>query len=513
MSAEPAPPASGRPRHRLTRALLGVLALAVAAAPFAAVWGYDTFRSAVPPQAPAPDSRPGAGTPAHAASARGPSAPIALSYHDIAPGSHSRYTVTPERFDAQLSALREAGYRTLSTEEFVRFLETGRAPAPRSVYLTFDDGTHGLWVHADPILAKHRMKAAAYLITGRVGTRRPYYLSWAEVDRMAGSGRWDFQSHSHLSHRRVPVDASGRLGSALANRLWLPGEKRLETAAEYRGRVRQDIDRSLDGFRDHDLPAPRLFSYPFSESPQRAGGSGGSASPLHELLRERFTAALTNTSTRPLPPGRRAAAAGHVQRLAVTGATTARELLRQLDTWASARPGDIPDPLARPGLWRSRSGRPGAGLDAVAEGDGPPRRRHAGALYRPLATADWSTYRVRATAGGLRTSTHSVSLTVRHGSVYPFTVTVDADTVRLTQQVPGAPPRVTRAPLDSAPSHRLDVRVTPGAVRVTVDAGPVLVRPTGRTAPGETSGGIALDVRNTAPGTAWPRVTSLRVSP
>ncbi|MEK8172151.1 polysaccharide deacetylase family protein [Streptomyces sp. M19] len=66
----------------------------------------------------------------------------------------------------------------------------------RSVYLTFDDGAQGLWRYADPVLARHRMRAAAFLITRHVGGRHSYYLSWDEVGRMARSGRWDFQSHT-----------------------------------------------------------------------------------------------------------------------------------------------------------------------------------------------------------------------------------------------------------------------------------------------------------------------------
>lgn len=234
----------GRP---LLRAALGLLTAAVVALPFTAAWQYDTLRRAVAEQAapPAPssgDGGPGLGADAEPAPAR--NAPVVLAYHDVGPDDRSRYTVSPEHFDAQLRALRDAGYRTLTTREFTGFLRTGRTPGPRTVHLTFDDGTHGLWTHADPVLARYGMKAAAYLITGQVGTHRPYYLSWPEVERMARSGRWDFQAHTHLSHERAAVDAAGHERSVFTNRLWLADEGRVETSDEYRRRVAADLDRS-----------------------------------------------------------------------------------------------------------------------------------------------------------------------------------------------------------------------------------------------------------------------------
>ncbi|WP_229858250.1 polysaccharide deacetylase family protein [Streptomyces poonensis] len=491
--------------------MLGTLAAAVVATPFVATWSYDAHRRAVSEQAPAPaggsDARPR--TPA----ARHPSAPVVLAYHDVAPHPHSRYTVSPERLDAQLSALRATGHRALSTEEFVRYLATGRPPAPRSVYLTFDDGTRGLWAYADPILAKHRMKAATYLITGMVGTRRPYYLTWPEVHRMAGSGRWDFQAHTHDGHHRAAVDASGRHGSVLANRLWRPGPGRLETEAEYRRRVEADLDRSARAFAHQGLPAPRLFAYPFSETGARTNLAGRNTSVLERLLRARYAATLTNTTPRPLPAGPRAAAAGQVRRLEVLRSTTPEELLRAVDAWASSTPGDAPRPLRQPGGWEFPGSPPGTGLAALT-GLGSPHRTYVSAVHRPMSTADWSSYRVTARADGLRGTGTGVSVEVGHGGGYPCTLTVGARGLRVTLRRPDGERRAlaTRRLAPSA-AHRLTLRTAPGTVRVTVDTTSFVVRLPERATAARTSGGIALGVRNESPGTPWPRFTSLRVSP
>ncbi|MFE6285650.1 polysaccharide deacetylase family protein [Streptomyces sp. NPDC057877] len=496
-------------RHVLTRTVPGILTVALLAAPFVAAWQYDAHRRSVSAQAPAPAG--GALPGVRPAAARHTAAPVVLAYHDVTPDSDSRYAVTPEQLDAHLGALRAAGYRALSSAEFTRYLTTGRAPAPRTVYLTFDDGTRGLWAYADPILAKHRMRAATYLITGMVGTRRPYYLTWAEIGRLAASGRWDFQAHTHDGHRRAAVDAAGRRGSVLANRLWLPEKERLETPGEYRDRVGRDLDRAARAFAAHSLPAPRLFAYPFSETGRASNLPGGGTPVLERLLRERFTATLTNTAARPLPAGARAAATGQVQRLGMVADTTPEALLREVRDRTSLAPGDAPEPLREPGHWTFPDGQRGA-LGAVT-GLGSARRTYVSAAHRPFATADWGTYRVTARADGLGAAGTSVSVQVGYGSRHPGTLTVSGRGLRFVQRPDGGPPEVAVRELAPAVERELTLRVTPRSVRITVDGTTLdVARPEGVPV-ALMSGGIALGVRNEDPQRAWPRFTSLRISP
>ncbi|MEU3254436.1 polysaccharide deacetylase family protein [Streptomyces sp. NPDC006997] len=499
----------GRTRRVLLRGTLAVLAVVLVATPFVAAWQYEAHRRAVSAQAAAPAGGPGGRfAPARV---RHPAAPVVLAYHDVAPDSDSRYAVTPEQFDAHLSALRGAGYRSLSSAEFLRYLATGRAPAPRTVYLTFDDGTRGLWAYADPVLAKHRMRAATYLITGAVGTRRPYYLTWAEIGRMAGSGRWDFQAHTHDGHRRAAVDAAGQQGSVLANRLWRKAARRLETTAEYRTRVAHDLDRSTRALTGHALPAPRLFAYPFSETGRASNLPGGGTAVLDRLLRKRYAVTLTNSAPRPLPAGPRAAAAGLVQRLEVVADTTPTALLRSLRAWSASVPGDEPRPLRHPGRWRFPDGQ-GGGLAALT-GAGSARHTHLSAAYRPLASADWGGYRVTARTDRLSGPDTGVSVEVGHGGLHPATLTVSRAGLRFVQRGPGEDePRVTSRRLAPATERELTLRVTPRSVRITVDGTTLTVpRPEG-VPPAETSGGIALGVRNEDPDGTWPRFTSVRIA-
>lgn len=497
-------------RRVLVRVLLGALAAAVAAIPFLAAWQHRTDLLAVEEQlSPAAAPPPAAGAPGLRGLPRD-GGPVVLAYHDVRPDGERPYTVTPAAFDAQLAALRAAGYRTLSTAEFVRHLRGERVPG-RTVYLTFDDGAQGLWRHADRSLARHGMRGAAYLITGQVGERYGYYLSWEEVRRMAASGRWDFQSHTDDLHRRLPLDASGaRLGPALTERLWLPAERRRETPVEYRARVAGDLDRSIGAITSHGLPRPLLFAYPFSES-HGSGPSG--AGELHAMLRQRFTAALTNHhGPRPLGAGARAFAERTVQRLEITSATTPEALLAGLAERVPRRPGGEPRPLSVPAGWYFPGAPAGTAVGAfTGAGPYPQERGHLSAEFRPLATADWTGYTVEAAVAGLHSTTNGVSLTVRAHGGRPVLVALSRANLRVTEGTGAARRTVARARLEPAARHTLRIVVTAGGTDVQVDGRqrarvPV---PAGA-APGRFTGGIALGVRNDgAP--RWPAFRTLTV--
>ncbi|MFD6529365.1 polysaccharide deacetylase family protein [Streptomyces sp. NPDC060184] len=514
------------------RALLGLLALALVALPFYAVWRYETHRREVSPQAappaagvPGPAAGAADGSPADAAAP-----PVVLAYHDVGPGGRGKYTVTPEDFDAQLAALTRAGYRSLTTEEFVRYLAGGAPPARRSVYLTFDDGTHGLWVHADRILAKYRMHAAVFLITGSVGRHRPYYLSWQEIGRMAATGRWDFEDHTHAQHRRGAVDAAGTRASALSSRLWLPGERRPEREDEYRARITGDLDTSFAEMARHGLPRPRLFAYPFSEASEvselsEVSGVSGASGPvgsrdsvgfLRRELAGRFAAVLTNSSDRPLPAGRRAAAAGEVRRMEITRETDLSAFRAGLELWTAVPPGACPEPLKDPARWEpmghgARGVRGGVGI-FTGRGPYPGRTGYAGAYYRPVATADWTDYTVDATIDRLREATNDVGIVVRDGSLAPLTVSLSHSYVSLFAGTGARRTEVARRTLHDNAVHRVRVTVRGDRTEVVVDGRFRIDWTERRATGGNGRGGLALNVRNGDAEGEWPRFASLRVA-
>jgi len=249
-------------------------------------------RMAVAPQIPPGPVRAAALRDLPALPARLPGVPI-LAYHGISDIDADRYTVTRGQFAEQMAALRRAGFTAISDRLFARYVAGGRVRLPaRPVLITFDDGIKSVWVHGDPVLKREGLRATMYIITGRVSRNQPYYLTWAEVERMRASGRWDFGSHTHEGHRYVATGPE-TTGPFLTSRAWMPAAGRPETVAEWRVRVERDLDRAARMFADHGLPPAVSFADPFSASAGRARDRVV-LRPLRELSLARYRVLVNN---------------------------------------------------------------------------------------------------------------------------------------------------------------------------------------------------------------------------
>jgi peptidoglycan/xylan/chitin deacetylase (PgdA/CDA1 family) len=127
-------------------------------------------------------------------------------------------------FARKVGHLADNGYVTLSTDEYLAALRGQREPPERAVLLTFDDGRGSVWSVAAPLLRRHGMRATVFLVPGRMRSRpllgptlddpatppealarqrgELALMSWEEVEALAATGLFDFQSHS-LRHARV----------------------------------------------------------------------------------------------------------------------------------------------------------------------------------------------------------------------------------------------------------------------------------------------------------------------
>jgi peptidoglycan/xylan/chitin deacetylase (PgdA/CDA1 family) len=139
------------------------------------------------------------------------------------------HTLEPATFGRRLHHLADNGYVSLSADEYFQVLIGARPARERAVVLTFDDGRGSLWSVGWPLMRRYGMKGIVFLVPGRVpsdpGPRRPTwedveagsapatavtsredgdgaFLSWEEIDVLARSGLFDFQSHT-LLHARV----------------------------------------------------------------------------------------------------------------------------------------------------------------------------------------------------------------------------------------------------------------------------------------------------------------------
>jgi len=139
-----------------------------------------------------------------------PDVPI-LTWHSIG-GAGDELTVSEAAFAAQLDALRNAGFHTVTFHEWLEHEDRG-APLPeKPILLTFDDGYQDALTAALPALRSRGMRATFFVVTQWIGPDEAHrsaqgepgrrYLSWPEVRALAAAGM-EIGSHG-ATHRRLP---------------------------------------------------------------------------------------------------------------------------------------------------------------------------------------------------------------------------------------------------------------------------------------------------------------------
>jgi peptidoglycan/xylan/chitin deacetylase (PgdA/CDA1 family) len=192
-----------------------------------------------------------------------------LAYHGAAEGGAVGAVPTSVFID-HMQALKNAGWKSVSLPEFYSFMKEG-APLPdKSFLLTFDDGRKDTYYAVDPVLQDAGFDAVMFVITGFSMPEEDikessYYLSENELSFMAKSGRWDLQSHGKEDHKWSPIDADGKQGHFLSNKLWLDYPGRLETEEEYRTRILGDLSYSKTALEKSFGKEVTAYAFPFSD--------------------------------------------------------------------------------------------------------------------------------------------------------------------------------------------------------------------------------------------------------
>lgn len=136
-----------------------------------------------------------------------------LLYHRVAPGGSpatARYRVTPEAFEEQLRYLKDAGFHSVSLDEWAEAMAARRPLPCRAVAFTFDDGYQDFLAWAWPALRRHGFTATVFLVADRIGGTNQWdagygetlqLLTWPSIHRLRAEGV-AFGSHA-LVHRAL----------------------------------------------------------------------------------------------------------------------------------------------------------------------------------------------------------------------------------------------------------------------------------------------------------------------
>jgi peptidoglycan/xylan/chitin deacetylase (PgdA/CDA1 family) len=182
-----------------------------------------------------------------------------LMYHQIGRLSSSKSEghdcVTPEMFEQQLRALLDSGYQVITLGRLIRLLNESPDALRRCVALTFDDGFHGHFRYAYPVLRRYGVPATFFLVAGSVGSRTVLPHLGLERGRMGEDDQraewrplsWD--EARELAHNAMEIGSHGASHRSLGCIRWD------ETTNEV-GRSKEILEARL-GVR------VEVFAYPF----------------------------------------------------------------------------------------------------------------------------------------------------------------------------------------------------------------------------------------------------------
>jgi len=138
-----------------------------------------------------------------------------IMYHYIDDQSaKTKLSVSPEDFAAQMKFLHDHHYNVVGPNKVVDYIEKKEKIPPKTVAITFDDGTYNLYQDAYPVLKKYSLPATIFVITDKIG--QPGWLGWKEIYEMSNSGLITIGSHTK-SHLWLPTMGSVKLRDELAD--------------------------------------------------------------------------------------------------------------------------------------------------------------------------------------------------------------------------------------------------------------------------------------------------------
>lgn len=187
-----------------------------------------------------------------------------LSYHSIdtkpVQGDLADYSLHPAAFERQIRLLKRTGFTFVSPERALAWIE-GRETLPqRSILVTFDDGYCDFAEQALPILTRHDVPAAVFVVTAHIGGAN----NWDAEKGAPARSLMSAEALRHLRSAAIEVGAHSRTHRSL------PGLPRQEMAEEVAG--------SLSDLDELCLNPLKLFCYPYGaldEATEREAAGAG----------------------------------------------------------------------------------------------------------------------------------------------------------------------------------------------------------------------------------------------
>jgi peptidoglycan/xylan/chitin deacetylase (PgdA/CDA1 family) len=224
---------------------------------------------------------------------------VSIAFHDVADRADQLDSdaVTTRILAQFFDWVKGSGWTAVSLDDIAAAARGTRPLPDKAILITFDDGYRSLYTHVFPLLQVYRFPVVAALVGSwmegrpdgtvlygdRVVPRRTF-LTWSEARELQASGLVEFASHSYDLHRGVLANPQGNTMPAAITWQYDPATQRYETDAQYRARIRNDLQRSRQQIAANLGRPARALVWPFG----RYSGPG-----LQEAKAAGFTFALT----------------------------------------------------------------------------------------------------------------------------------------------------------------------------------------------------------------------------
>ncbi|MCK9531702.1 MAG: polysaccharide deacetylase family protein [Gammaproteobacteria bacterium] len=168
-----------------------------------------------------------------------------LLYHRVTDAARDNLSTGIEQFDRQMALLRRH-FRVLSLPQLLRLGRVPMSDRPLAC-VTFDDGYLDNYVHAVPILTRHRIPAAFFVATGFIDSTRQFPHDIRRGNAFIPLMTWDQLREMHA--------AGFTIGSHTVNHI--------DCAAEPEARVRAELEASRATLVRELGLEEIIFSYPY----------------------------------------------------------------------------------------------------------------------------------------------------------------------------------------------------------------------------------------------------------
>ncbi|HIE29765.1 TPA: hypothetical protein EYP66_21055 [Candidatus Poribacteria bacterium] len=116
-----------------------------------------------------------------------------LCYHQFRV-SKSKYSISPQLFEAQMKYLAENGYTVIQLQDVIS--SDAKELPDKPVVITIDDGWRSVYTKAYPILKKFHYPATLFIYPKHILSKSPSALTWEQLKEMI-QYKIDVQSHTH----------------------------------------------------------------------------------------------------------------------------------------------------------------------------------------------------------------------------------------------------------------------------------------------------------------------------